>query len=87
MVSEKLTAADIFMKETDNDADVLIIETAYEQFNTTIVIRDDVESYIILTVRTPTDGIIYFFLTWTNCKKYIYHKTLTDHIDTGKSVL
>lgn len=62
MLCEKLRAADIFVKEADNDADVLIIETAIEQSNTntTIVVGEDVDLLIILTARTPIDKIIYF---------------------------
>ena len=41
MLSEKLTA-NIFVKQANNDADILIIETALEQFNTntTIVVGE-----------------------------------------------
>ncbi|GBO34389.1 hypothetical protein AVEN_207736-1 [Araneus ventricosus] len=62
MLSEKLKAADIFVKQANNDADVLIIETALEKFNTntTIVVGEYVDLLIILTARTPTDRIIYF---------------------------
>ncbi|GBN63418.1 hypothetical protein AVEN_252015-1 [Araneus ventricosus] len=38
MLSEKLKAADIFVKQANNDADVLIIETALEKFNTNTTI-------------------------------------------------
>lgn len=50
------------MKHANIDADVLIIETALEQFNTnkTIVIGEDVDLLIILIARTPTDRMIYF---------------------------
>ncbi|GBN69822.1 hypothetical protein AVEN_121511-1 [Araneus ventricosus] len=62
MLSEKLKADDIFVKQANNDADVLIIETALEKFNTntTIVVGEYVDLLIILTARTPTDRIIYF---------------------------
>ncbi|GBM41257.1 hypothetical protein AVEN_180549-1 [Araneus ventricosus] len=62
MLSEKLKAADIFVKQANNDADVLIIETALEKFNknTTIIVGKYVDLLIILTARTPTDRIIYF---------------------------
>ncbi|GBO23189.1 hypothetical protein AVEN_143185-1 [Araneus ventricosus] len=61
-LSQKLKAADIFVKQANNDADVLIIETSLEKFNTntTIVVGEDVDLLIILTARTPTDRIIYF---------------------------
>lgn len=62
MLSEKLTTANIFVKQANNIADVLIIETALEQFNinTTIVVGEDVDLLIILTARTPTNKTIYF---------------------------
>lgn len=62
MLSEKLTTTNIFVKQANNDADVLIIETALEQFNTntTIVVGEDVELLIILTAQIPTNKIIYF---------------------------
>lgn len=62
MLSEKLTTANIFVKQANNIADVLIIETALEQFNinTTIVVGEDVDWLIILTARTPTNKTIYF---------------------------
>ncbi|GBO00185.1 hypothetical protein AVEN_172957-1 [Araneus ventricosus] len=62
MLSEELKAADIFVKQVNNDADVLVIETALEKFNTntTIVVGEDVDLLIILTARIPTDRIIYF---------------------------
>ncbi|GBN07374.1 hypothetical protein AVEN_182106-1 [Araneus ventricosus] len=63
MLSQKLKGAAIFVKQANNDADVLIIETSLEKFNTntTIVVGEDVDFLIILTARTPTDRIIYFF--------------------------
>ncbi|GBO24557.1 hypothetical protein AVEN_40583-1 [Araneus ventricosus] len=62
MLSEELKAADIFVKQANNDSDVLIIERALEKFNTntTIVVGEDVDLLIMLTARTPTDRIIYF---------------------------
>ncbi|KAL4718517.1 hypothetical protein ACJJTC_010356 [Scirpophaga incertulas] len=63
MLCEELTAAGIPIKQADNDADVLIIETAIEQFEsskTTVVVGEDVDLLILLTARTPTDKIIYF---------------------------
>ncbi|GBN26257.1 hypothetical protein AVEN_88687-1 [Araneus ventricosus] len=38
MLSEKLKAADIFVKQANIDADVLIVETALEKFNTNTTI-------------------------------------------------
>lgn len=63
MLCEEFTAAGISIKQADNDADVLIIETAIEQFkrpNTTVVVGEDVDLLILLTARTPIDKIIYF---------------------------
>ncbi|KAI4474185.1 hypothetical protein M0804_014978 [Polistes exclamans] len=59
----KLTAANIAVKQAKNDADVFIIETAIEKFdatNTTIVVGEDVDLLVLLTARTPMDEIIYF---------------------------
>ena len=63
MLCEEFTAVGISIKQADNDADVLIIETAIEQFkrpNTTVVVGEDVDLLILLTARTPVDKIIYF---------------------------
>ena len=60
MLCEKFTAANILVKQADNDTDVLIIKTAIEQSNTAIVVGEDVDLLVLLTARTPTDGIIYF---------------------------
>jgi len=61
MLSEKLTTTNILVKQANNDADVLIIETALEQSNTnkTIVVGEDVDLLIILIAQTPTDRMIY----------------------------
>jgi hypothetical protein len=58
-----LTTENIAVKQAQNDADVLIIETAIEQLNatnTTVVVGEDVDLLVLLTARTPTDKIIYF---------------------------
>ena len=63
MLCERFTAANIIVKQADNDADVLIIETAIEQSNATnnsIVVGEDVDLLVLLTARTPIDKIIYF---------------------------
>ena len=63
MISDKLTSENIAVKQAQKDADVLIIETAIEQFNTTnttVVVGEDVDLLILLTARTPIDKIIYF---------------------------
>ena len=62
MLCEEFTAAGVSIKQADNDADVLIIETAIEQWtssNTTVVVGEDVDLLILLTART-NDKIIYF---------------------------
>lgn len=44
MLKEKITAENILVKQVNNDADVMIIEIAIEQFNstnTTIVVGED----------------------------------------------
>lgn len=58
MLSEKFTTA-ILPKQEDNDADVLIIETAIKQINranTTIVVGENVNLLILLTTRTTIDN-------------------------------
>lgn len=62
MLSEKLITTNILVKQANNDADLLIIETTLEQSNTnkTIVIGKDVDLLIIFIARTPTDRMIYF---------------------------
>ena len=63
MLSDKLITENIAVKQAQNDADVLIIETAIEQFNATntiVVVGEDVDLLILLTARTPIDKIIYF---------------------------
>ena len=63
MLCERFTAANILVKKADNDANVLIIETALEQSNATnnpIVVGEDVDLLVLLTARTPIDKIIYF---------------------------
>ncbi|XP_044579087.1 uncharacterized protein LOC123261518 [Cotesia glomerata] len=63
MLKEKFTAENILVKQANNDADVLIIETAIEQFNltnTTIVVGEDVDLLVLLTARTPTEKTIFF---------------------------
>ena len=63
MLSDKLTTENIAVKQAQNDADVLIIETAIEQLNatnTTVVVGEDVDLLALLTARTPIDKIIYF---------------------------
>lgn len=63
MLSDKLTAGNIAVKQAQNDADIFIIETAIEKFNatnTTIVVGEDVDLLILLTAKTPSDNIIYY---------------------------
>ena len=79
MLCEKFTAANILVKQADNDADVLIIETAIEQSNTTnttIVVGEDVDLLVLLTARTPIDTIIYFLKPGKaqHQQKYIHRK-------------
>lgn len=61
MLSEKFEAATILVKQAKNDADVLIIETAIEQSNTStsIIVGEDVDLLAILIGRSP-QNIIYF---------------------------
>ena len=59
----KIYSCKYHSEQADNDADVLIIETAIEQFNATnnsIVVGEDVDLLVLLTARTPIDKIIYF---------------------------
>lgn len=58
MLSGKLRAKNIAVKQTQIDADMLRIETAIEKFsatNTTIVMGEDVVLLVLLTARTPSD--------------------------------
>ncbi|GBO36989.1 hypothetical protein AVEN_227867-1, partial [Araneus ventricosus] len=52
MLSEKLKAADNFVKQANNDADVLIIETALEKFNTNTTIVVDKYRYLSFVNNT-----------------------------------
>ena len=55
MLSDKLITENIAVKQAQNDADVLIIETAIEQFiatSTIVVVGEDVDLLILLTART-----------------------------------
>ena len=73
MLCEKFTAANILVKQADNDADVLIIETAIEQSNTTnttIVVGEDVDLLVLLTARTPIDKIIYFLYAHNEMSRF-----------------
>lgn len=63
-ICEKFAAANILVKQAHNDADVLSIETAIQQFsstNITIVVGEDGYLLITLIVRTPCDKISVFF--------------------------
>ena len=54
MLSDKLITENIAVKQAQNDADVLIIETAIEQFNATntiVVVGEDVDLLILLTAQ------------------------------------
>lgn len=64
MLKAKFTAENISVEQANDDADVLIIETAIKKFsvtNTTVVVGEDVDLLVLLTARTPTEKIIYFF--------------------------
>lgn len=57
-MKDKFTAENILVKQANNDADVLIIETAIEQShltNSTIVVGEDVDLLVLLTARTPAE--------------------------------
>lgn len=62
MLSQKLEAANINVKQAQDDAGVLIIETTLEQSytNTCIVVGEDVDLLVLLIARTPSDKEIYF---------------------------
>ncbi|KMQ87920.1 hypothetical protein RF55_12673 [Lasius niger] len=61
MLSEKLEAANVIVKQAQDDADVLIIETALEQSsrNTTFV-GEDADLLVLLLARTPSDRETFF---------------------------
>lgn len=55
MLAQKLEAANISVKQAEDDADVLIIKTALEHYHTNIkiiVIGKDVDLLILLIART-----------------------------------
>ena len=59
MLKKKITSENVSVKQADNDADVLIVETAIEQFNSTnstILIGEDVDLLVLLSKLK----IIYF---------------------------
>ncbi|KAK0157195.1 hypothetical protein PV328_011763 [Microctonus aethiopoides] len=63
MLKEKFTTQDILVSQADNDADVLIIETAINQFNLThvnVVAGENVDLLLLVTAQTPTEKFIYF---------------------------
>jgi len=62
MLSQKLKDANINVKQAEDDADVLIIETALEQINInkSIVVGEDINLLVLLIARTPAEKEIYF---------------------------
>lgn len=61
MLSEKFQENNIFVKQAQDDADVLIIETALEQStNPVIVVGEDVDLLVILIARADCNREIFF---------------------------
>lgn len=63
MLKDKFTTENILVKQADNDADVLIVETAINQFNPAninVVVGEDIDLLVLITARTSSDKIIYF---------------------------
>ncbi|KMQ87542.1 hypothetical protein RF55_13146 [Lasius niger] len=90
MLSEKFEANNFHVKHAQDDADVLIIETALKQAcrNTTVVVGEDVDLLVILIARTPIDKEIFFLKPGKGkVERKIYssrsfdeHKSSKDHI-------
>ena len=90
LLIEKLQSVNITSKQAQDDADVLIIETALEQSitNTTVVVGEDVDLYILLIARTLPYQKIYFLKPGkgnTETKIYnpwsiVKYKDCRDHI-------
>lgn len=89
MLTEKFEANSFIVKHQD-DADVLIIETAIEESykNTTVVIGEDVDLLVILTARTPIDIEIFLLKPGKgkveqkiySSRSFDQHKNIRDHI-------
>lgn len=62
---QKLENVNTASKQAQDDADVLIIETAIEEAYTkkTIIVGEDVDLLVILIARTPSQKQFFFFKT------------------------
>ncbi|GBO44967.1 hypothetical protein AVEN_20670-1 [Araneus ventricosus] len=64
LLAHKFKAAGISIKQLENDADILIVETAHmiskTQHNSTFIVGENIHLLIILTARTPLN--LGFFL-------------------------
>lgn len=61
MLSGKTEKVEV--KQADNDADVLFVETAIELFSTTntiMVIGQNIDILVLLTERTAKNSVVYF---------------------------
>jgi len=61
MLTEKFEANNFPVKHAQDDADILIIETAIEQSenDTTVVVGEDIDLLVILSARAPNDKEIF----------------------------
>ncbi|KAK0156897.1 hypothetical protein PV328_012150, partial [Microctonus aethiopoides] len=61
MLKEKFTTQDILFNQADNDADVLIIETAINQFNLThvnvVVVRATSDQQPVSSIQYPVSSV------------------------------
>ncbi|KAL4105063.1 hypothetical protein QTP88_020338 [Uroleucon formosanum] len=85
---QKLENINIASKQAQDDADVLIIETAIEEAYTrkTVVVGEDVDLLVILIARTPSQKHIFFLKPGKgNVDTKIYSSTNSmDHYNFGR---
>lgn len=85
---QKLENINIASKQAQDDADVLIIETAIEEAYTrkTVVVGEDVDLLVILIARTSSQKHIFFFKPGKgNVDTKIYSSTNSmDHYNFGR---
>ncbi|GBN32653.1 hypothetical protein AVEN_76987-1 [Araneus ventricosus] len=59
-LTEKMKTTIKSVRQADNDSDILIVETALTisniQENSTVIVGEDIDLFVILTVHTPTKG-------------------------------
>ena len=89
MLAQKLEAANISVKQAQDDADVLIIKTALEHYHTnikTIVVGEDVDLLILLIARTSPDQEIYYLKPGKGkAETKIYSSKSFDNFENNKN--